>query len=144
MGAKAGTRKAVLVVAGIVRDPQGFVLVARRSAGRHLAGFWEFPGGKVEPGEDPRIALARELEEELGLVVEVGDPIGTHAYTDDVIDIELTAYEILSWMGHPTLVDHDGLQWLPVSRLHEVELTPADLPVAADLRMRDIPPALRC
>ncbi len=100
------------VVAGILRDAQGRVLLAQRPAGKHLAGLWEFPGGKVEEGEAPVDALARELREEIGIVVESAQPlIGIpHAYPEKTILLDVWRVTRYSGTSH----SHEGqrLAWV--------------------------------
>lgn len=127
-----------LVVAAAILDDLAAptrLLAARRSAPKTLAGWWEFPGGKVEPDEDPRDALARELREELGVEVTIGDLIpGPHddstwpihrGHTMLVRTAALTA-------GTPApLEDHDELRWLGPDELDSVAWLPADEPIVA-------------
>src|SRR3984885_1161371 len=82
---------AVRVVAGVLRDGDGRILIAQRPAGKHMAGFWEFPGGKIAPGESGEQALARELTEELGVAVERCHPLLQlrHDYSDRVVELDV-------------------------------------------------------
>lgn len=122
-----------VVAAALVRD--GRVLAARRSAPHRLAGGWEFPGGKLEPGEDAVTALVRECREELGVTVTVGAELATA--TGDGIELALHAATLTGGTPRP-LEDHDELRWLDVDSLHDVEWLPVDLAllpaVAAHLR----------
>ena len=120
----------VVVGAAVLRG--GRVLASRRTAPPHLAGLWEFPGGKVEPGEDEPQALVRELAEELGCPAVVGRRIGP--------DLALGATAVLRvWTatitGVPQLRDHDAHRWLSFDELDDVPWIPADAPVVDALRL---------
>lgn len=120
----------VRVVAGAwIRD--GKVLAAERGLGRADAGLWELPGGKVEPGESDADALARELAEELGVVVQVGAWLGT-SRTER---IELVAY-VVAAQGEPAATEHSALAWLGPEALDTVPWADADLPLLAPLAAR--------
>jgi 8-oxo-dGTP diphosphatase len=129
------------VVAGVLRDAQGRLLLARRPAGKADAGLWEFPGGKVEPGESALDALRRELHEELGLRVLDGDalirvPVAT---TGDgaAIRLHLDTWCITAYSGDPVALEHDALAWVALEALDRYPMPPADLPVVAALREPD-------
>jgi 16S rRNA (cytosine1402-N4)-methyltransferase len=119
----------LLVSAGVILRSGG-VLLARRAPGRRHAGQWEFPGGRVEPGESPQEALKRELREELGIEAVVGEEVSRtrHAYDDG--EIELAAFFVKQFTGTPTLKDHDQLAWVTARDLPRYDLVPADVPVA--------------
>ena len=120
--------KSVEVVCGIAMK-DGKVFMARRKPGKSLAGFWEFPGGKVEPGEDHKTALARELEEELGVCVEVGDFIATGHTKGEEVEINLHGY-FIDWDAEPSASsDHDQMEWFPADRLDSLPIPPADKPI---------------
>jgi 8-oxo-dGTP diphosphatase len=122
----------IVVGAAIVHDGQ--VLAARRSAPAAVAGGWEFPGGKVEPGESPADALARECREELGVTVAVGALLGT---ADIQPGFVLHVYAATLVAGTPApLEDHDELRWLTAAELDDVAWLPADRPVLAAVRAR--------
>lgn len=126
----------VKVTAAILRRPDGAVLIARRAAGRRLAGQWEFPGGKIEPGESPETCLARELDEELGITVSVGDHVATSRHDDGQLAVELMAYECRMVAGELVPVDHDAIAWVQPSKLLEYALAVADVPIARVLGAR--------
>jgi len=113
-----------VVVAAVIEDDHRF-LVTRRPSGVHLAGMWEFPGGKIDPDETHGAALARELREELDLEVEVGERVyrTTHAYPDRTI--ELYFYRC-SLKGVPRPLLGQEMRWVPRGELHSLGFPPAD------------------
>ncbi|WP_293772205.1 (deoxy)nucleoside triphosphate pyrophosphohydrolase [Sporichthya sp.] len=121
----------VVVGAAIVRD--GYLLAARRNAPAALAGGWELPGGKVEPGESETEALIRECQEELGVVVVPGERVpGEWPLRDDLV---LRVYLAELVEGEPApLEDHDELRWLAGADLFEVAWLPADVPAVTAFR----------
>jgi len=123
----------VEVVAGLITDARGRVLLARRTEGRDLAGLWEFPGGKVEPGELPEAALVRELREELGIDVEIGAPLIAVPQQYPHKRLRLDVRRIARWHGE--LRGHEGqaLAWVPPERLPSYPMPAADIPVVAAL-----------
>ncbi|MEM8934274.1 MAG: (deoxy)nucleoside triphosphate pyrophosphohydrolase [Acidobacteriota bacterium] len=104
-------------------------LVTRRAPHVSSAGSWEFPGGKVEPGEAPRAALARELQEELTIVAEIGPFLGRGSVEGDRRTIVLDVYEARWTTGTLTLSDHDRARWIDASAVHELNWAAADVPV---------------
>ena len=107
------------------------VLLMRRAADQPLAGEWEYPGGKFEDGEDGPTCLRRELAEELGIDVQIGDLITIAKHTTDSGRvIELHAYEIKSYTGEIQLHVHDNMHWVPVIDLPSHPQLPADLIVS--------------
>ena len=117
----------VRVVAAVVfRD--GLVMVVRRGPSVRMAGLWEFPGGKVEEGEDDRTALARELMEELSIVVKVGACLGENIHVEDRGPFCLVAYRATVVSGEPVLSDHDAISWCEPGALLQFDWAPADLP----------------
>jgi len=127
------SRAAVRVVAAVLRDGAGRVLIAERPPGRHMAGRWEFPGGKVKDGESESQALARELREELG--VEVGRAVYrmrvSHAYADR--DVDLSLWSVLDYRGTPRPLDGQKLKWVEPAHLAGEDLLEADRPFVAAL-----------
>ena len=124
-----GERRGV-VGAALLRD--GRVLASRRTGPPSLAGLWEFPGGKVEPGESDPQALVRELREELGVDgVVVGERLGDDVPVGD--HLVLRVY-LVTADGEPTLVDHDAHRWLGVDELDDVPWIPVDAPLVEALR----------
>ena len=126
----------VLVVAVALIDPDGRVLIAQRPEGKALAGLWEFPGGKVEPGERPEAALIRELKEELGIDVQEAClapfVFASHAY--DSFHLLMPLYLCRRWSGVVVKHEHAALAWVKPNRLGEYPMPPADEPLVAWLR----------
>ena len=131
----ADGRRIEVVGAVVVRD--GAVLCARRGPGGPTGGLWEFPGGKIEPGETPAQALAREIDEELGCVVRVGEHLTTtvHEYADSTVALATYRCELVG--GEPQAGEHAELRWLAPADLPTLRWAPADVPTV-DLLM--IPP----
>jgi 8-oxo-dGTP diphosphatase len=127
--------KVVLVVACARVDADGRVLIAQRPAGRAMAGLWEFPGGKIEPGERPEQTLIRELREELGLVVT--EPclapltFASHTYPD--FHLLMPLFICRRWVGAPTPLEGQALKWVRPNQLRDFPMPPADLPLISHL-----------
>ncbi len=124
-------------MAGVITDVRGRVLLARRTVGRDLAGSWEFPGGKVEPGEAPAAALARELGEELGIEAEVGAPLIRVPQRMPHKRIVLDVRRVPTHRGRARGLDGQALAWVPMEKLSGYPMPPADRPVVAALREPD-------
>ena len=128
--------KIVLVSAVALIDPDGRVLLAQRPEGKSMAGLWEFPGGKVEPGETPEAALIRELKEELGIDTWQSclAPLtfASHAYQE--FHLLMPLFVCRRWQG--TAAPHEGqaLAWVRPGSLRDYPMPPADLPLVAILR----------
>jgi 8-oxo-dGTP diphosphatase len=118
-----------VVGAALVRE--GRVLAARRVAPASLAGLWEFPGGKVEEGESDLEALERELREELGVQVAVGERVGPDLLLGDTAVMRVYLATLVD--GEPQLNDHDAFRWLAADELDQVAWIPADAPVLGPL-----------
>jgi 8-oxo-dGTP diphosphatase len=127
----------VEVVAGVIADARGRILLARRTEGRDLAGLWEFPGGKREPGESPEATLARELHEELGIVAEIGAPLIAVPQQYPHKRLRLDVRRIDAWRGTPKGLDGQALAWVPPHKLASYAMPPADRPVVAALLHAD-------
>jgi 8-oxo-dGTP diphosphatase len=125
----AGVR--IVVGAAILRH--GRVLAARRAVPAELAGQWEFPGGKVEPGESDVAGLVRECREELGVQIAVGELLG--CVEPPGFALRVYVAELIAGEPEP-LADHDELRWLGAAELDDVPWLPADLPLVAALRAR--------
>ena len=128
--------KKILVSAVALTDAKGCVLLAERPKGKSLAGLWEFPGGKVEPGETPEAALVREIHEELTIELRQDDlsPFAfvTHAYDD--FHLLMLLYRCHAWAGMPTPTEGQKLQWVHPNAMHALPMPPADLPLVIKLR----------
>lgn len=123
------TIRRVPVVAAALLDSQRRVLLTQRPEGSHLAGTWEFPGGKREPEEGDRDALQRELSEELGVAADIGPLVAEleHRYDDFVVHLRLFAGVIRS--GAPRALEVADLRWVEMDRIRELEMPPADGPL---------------
>jgi 8-oxo-dGTP diphosphatase len=117
------------VVAAAMFDADGRVLIAQRPEGKHMAGWWEFPGGKVASGESDGDALVRELREELGVETRAHREITTmtHEYPDRIIELALWHVSLTS--GEPRGLDSQQLKWVDCQSLGKERLLPADLPL---------------
>ena len=127
----------VHVVAGVISDTRGRVLLARRAPGRELAGLWEFPGGKVEPGETPEAALARELGEELGIRIEVGAPLMSVPHLGPRRRLRLDVRRVSAWRGNPKGLEGQALAWVQPDKLPRYDMPAPDRPVVAALLQPD-------
>ncbi|GAB2490297.1 Nudix family hydrolase [Arenimonas alkanexedens] len=127
----------VHVVAAVLRDARGRILLARRTAGRDLAGAWEFPGGKVEPGETALQALDRELHEELGIRVVSAQPLVSVPQAYPTKRIVLDVYDVTQFEGTAHGLERQALAWAPMEKLASYPMPPADRPVVAALTTPD-------
>ncbi|MBD8636017.1 Nudix family hydrolase [Stenotrophomonas sp. CFBP 13725] len=130
-------KRSIHVVAGVITDARGRVLLNRRTEHSDLAGLWEFPGGKREPGETSEQALARELHEELGIEADIGDWLMDvpQCYPDK--DLVLEVRHVRSWKGTPRGREGQAITWVAPDKLGRYSMPPADLPVVAALREPD-------
>jgi len=129
------------VVAGLVVDDAGRVLVTQRRADQPLPLQWEFPGGKIEAGESPQAALARELAEELGVVVEVGRVWDVLFHPYPAFDVLMLVYRCRLPAGMlPRCVEVADLAWRPPDRLGDLDILPADAPLVTRLAAEGAPP----
>ena len=126
---------AVRVVAAVLRDERGRVLIAQRPAGKHMAGYWEFPGGKIAPGESSEQALKRELAEELGVSLQRCHPLLQlrHDYADRVVELEVFAVD--DYAGAPAGLEAQALKWVAAAELGAQALLPADRPIVEALAL---------
>ena len=132
----ASGRPIVLVAAVALIDADGRVLLAERPAGKHLAGLWEFPGGKVHPGETPEAALIRELNEELGIDTFESclAPFTFASYAYPEFHLLMPLYVCRKWSGIATAREGQNLAWVWPARLGDYPMPPADKPLVAMLR----------
>jgi 8-oxo-dGTP diphosphatase len=123
------------VVCAIIEREERF-LIARRSSGRHLAHKWEFPGGKVEPGESEVEALRRELLEELGVTVEMIERLTPveHRYPDR--SLRLIAFRCKIIEGAPQAGEHEELRWIGIDEARDYDFPEADIPILAEYRLK--------
>ena len=136
-GMTDGAEKPIVLVAAVALiDADARVLIAQRPAGKPMAGLWEFPGGKVHPGETPEAALIRELHEELGIDVQASClapfTFASHAYPD--FHLLMPLYICRKWSGIVMPREGQRLKWVRPARLGDYEMPPADKPLVAMLR----------
>ena len=121
----------VLVVAAVLTDESGRILLAQRPEGKAMAGLWEFPGGKIDPGETPEHALSRELNEELSIHVDPDDLIplkfASHGYED--FHLLMPIYRCHRWSGELEPREGQRLRWVEPANLHDYPAPPADIPL---------------
>jgi 8-oxo-dGTP diphosphatase len=129
-------KKLILVVAAALVDLDGRVLLAQRPKGKSLAGLWEFPGGKVEPGETPETALMRELKEELAIDTEQSclAPLtfASHAYDD--FHLLMPLFACRKWQGTPQAREASALAWVRPNKMRDYPMPQADMPLIPMLR----------
>jgi len=125
----------LLVVACALVDADRRVLIAQRPAGKAMAGLWEFPGGKLEPGETPEAALIRELHEELGISTKQAclAPLSFVSYGYESFHLVMPVYVCRKWQGTATAREHQALRWVRPTALRDYPMPPADEPLIAPL-----------
>ena len=121
------------VVAAVI-EHEGKYLIARRAPGKHLAGYWEFPGGKIEEGETPEQSLQREIQEEFGLYAEIGVYLGDSIYDYGTKVVRLMAYQAIVHEEVVESTDHDRIEWSALELLGHYKLAPADVPLLSYLK----------
>lgn len=126
----------LLVAAVALIDPDGRILLAQRPEGKSLAGLWEFPGGKVDPGETPEAALIRELNEELGIDTWASclAPLTFASHTYEDFHLLMPLYACRRWNGTPAPREGQVLAWVRAGNLKDYDMPPADLPLIPILR----------
>jgi 8-oxo-dGTP diphosphatase len=126
----------LIVAAAALIDGDGRVLLARRPAGKPMAGLWEFPGGKLKDGETPEEALVRELKEELGIDVDGAclAPIAFSSTNSTGFHLLMPLYACRKWRGSPEPLEPEALAWVRPSEFRAYDMPPADRPLAAQLR----------
>ena len=127
-------RPTVHVVAAALYDREGRVLIAERPPGKHVAGRWEFPGGKIDAGETEKAALGRELAEELGIALLRARPLARLAHDYDDRRIEISLWLVEEFSGEPAGLDGQRLKWVSPARLHDEDMLEADVPFIAALQ----------
>jgi mutator protein MutT len=128
------THPPIDVVAGVIRREDGRLLITQRLPDDTLGGYWEFPGGKVDAGEELKAALRRELQEELAIDTEIGAEIQSivHAYPDR--DVRLFFFEVRIVSGEPQKIEVADLRWVTIGELMDYQFPDADLPLLKQLR----------
>ena len=125
------SHRLVLVVAVALYNEKGEILLAQRPEGKQLAGLWEFPGGKVEPGETPEAALVRELQEELSITVKETEleplTFASHTYAD--FHLLMPLYKCQAWSGEIYPREGQAIAWVPPANLFNFPAPPADIPL---------------
>jgi 8-oxo-dGTP diphosphatase len=131
-----GQKKLLLVAACALVDADGRILLAQRPEGKSLAGLWEFPGGKVEPGETPEEALIRELDEELGIVTRTAclAPLTFASHTYETFHLLMPLYVCRRFEGVPTGREGQQIKWVRPGALRDYPMPPADEPLIAMLQ----------
>lgn len=135
LGATSPVSRLMPVVAAALVDGEGRVLLQRRPPGKQMADLWEFPGGKIEAGEQPEAALARELVEELAIVVAPEDmtPLTFASAAIGSRHLILLLYIVRRWQGEPQPLEASALRWVAPEGMADLPMPPADIPLAAML-----------
>jgi 8-oxo-dGTP diphosphatase len=126
------------VVAGVVEDETGRVLVSRRPQGKVMAGAWEFPGGKLVPGESRLAGLKRELDEELSICVHSARPLIRYCHSYPDLEVDLDLWRVTRWSGEPGGREGQAINWCMPSALSELDLLPADGPAVTAIRLPSV------
>ena len=129
----------ITVAAAVIRNQEGKILLARRPDHKHMGGLWEFPGGKVRTGEDPRSALVRELHEELGVEASVDSPLSFAIHDEPGLRILLLFFAARLTAGRPVGNEGQEVQWVQPSELPNYPTPPADAALVAELANRFSP-----
>jgi 8-oxo-dGTP diphosphatase len=121
------------VVCGVIENPEGRFLACLRPAGKHLGGLWEFPGGKIDPGESPATALTRELKEELAVDVEVGRALTPVTWNYGEVTILLRPFLCRIISGELQAIEHEKLKWCAPEDFSQLVWAPADVPILREI-----------
>lgn len=124
-------------MAALITDPKGRILMARRLVGRDFAGYWEFPGGKIDPGETPEAALMRELKEELGIDAHIDEQVIVVPQHSPKA-LKLDVRRVRHWSGTPKGLDGQALAWVPLGKIAQYAVPPPDVSVIASLLEPDL------
>ncbi|MGC6516615.1 MAG: 8-oxo-dGTP diphosphatase MutT [Candidatus Puniceispirillaceae bacterium] len=129
-------KEIIHVVACALIDIDGRVLLAQRPAGKSMAGLWEFPGGKIEPGETPEAAIIRELQEELSIDTKSSclAPLSFVSHEYEAFHLVMLLYVCRRWWGTPTAIEAQDLAWVRAPRLGDYDMPAADKPLIAALQ----------
>ncbi|MCU5105651.1 (deoxy)nucleoside triphosphate pyrophosphohydrolase [Bacillus cereus] len=126
-------KKKVSVVGAVIVNNNNEVLCALRSPTMSLPNYWEFPGGKVNKGEEPRDALVREIKEELNCTITVGEQVETVEHEYENLIVHLVTYKACIKLGIPTDLEHSELRWISIKELKKLKWAPADIPTVEGL-----------
>jgi 8-oxo-dGTP diphosphatase len=126
-------KKKLKVVAAVINDKEGRVLIAQRGSGMKFQGKWEFPGGKVEEGESLEAALQREIKEELGLDIELGEDLLSWMHIYDFAEIDFIAFNAIVKGGDLKLLEHQDARWVELKKIADYDWVEADLKLVAKL-----------
>ncbi len=125
------------VVAAIIKNKEGKILIARKKKGKSLEGYWEFPGGKIEAGETQEESLVREIKEEMHVEIKVIKYFDENIHNYEKKTVRLIAFIAEIERGNITLVDHDMFKWVELEELKDFPFAPADVPFVEKLLIRD-------
>ncbi|EMN7732527.1 MULTISPECIES: (deoxy)nucleoside triphosphate pyrophosphohydrolase [Bacillus cereus group] len=126
-------KRRISVVGAVIFNENNEVLCALRSPTMTLPNYWEFPGGKIKNGEEPQVALVREIKEELGCSITVDEKVEEIEYEYETIIVHLTTYKAQILEGIPKALEHTELKWVRVKDLNNLNWAPADIPTVESL-----------